>query len=209
MFYQLYANEMADVDYQAIYNFISKYLNKKSLILDAGMGPGYLLKILIDNNYNAYGIDNDEGMLSYATNELNLYGRVFYHDLLEPIDTMFDVVLCIFDVINYFIEPKIVFKNIFNSLNKDGLFIFDIYKEEVLIKMAGFKEVHNDFSWETKVFKKKLKHLIKTSQESYEIIQYAYDLNYYIKQLEELGFDVLVNKGPDIRKHYIIAKKTI
>lgn len=207
MFFNLYAKEMADIDYLAIYNFLLPYLNKDDSILDAGMGPGYLLKILLDNNFNAIGVDNDTGMLSFATNELELYGKAFYHDLNEPINERYDVILSIFDVVNYFNDPKTLFTNIYNALNDGGSYIFDIYQEETLNKMNHFEEVHEDFTWKTKVVDNQMTHYINDAYEEVIINQYVYALNFYEELLKNIGFQTTVTTGPDKRKYYIIAKR--
>lgn len=208
MFADFYASQMADVDYKQIYEFIKPHLNVNDVILDAGCGPGYLLKELIDNGHNAIGIDNDDAMLSIATNEQELYGLVFNHDLRNALGNNFDLIISVFDVVNYFKGIKGVFQNIYRSLNKNGTFIFDIYNKDALRKMRGFFEFSKNYEWETWMEKEVIHHNIKTTKNQFfEIKQYGYKLKYYTDMLTAVGFTYEVINGPDLRKHYIIARK--
>lgn len=208
MFVKLYAKEMYDVDYHQIFLFLTKYINKNDDILDAGMGPGYLLKEFLINDYlNIIGVDNDEAMINYAYNELNLYGKAFIHDLNEEINVKFDAVISVFDVVNYFQDFTLFFKNVYNALNKDGVFIFDVYSYETFNKMNDYKEEFADYSWQVKTDGNEINHLISNKGEEIKIKQYYFPVDVYIQKLNKLGFITSVVEGPDIRKAYIIAKK--
>lgn len=208
MFANFYTEQMADVDYKKIFNFLKPYIKPKDYILDAGCGPGYLLKELIDNNYDAIGVDIDEHMLSIAVNEFDLNGKVFIHDLRDPLKQKFNVILSVFDVINYFKGVKGVFQNIHRALEDDGIFIFDIYNRKAITKMEGYFEFCKNYEWETWTENKVINHEINVNNNRlFEIKQYGYELKYYTDVLEEIGFNYEVLDGPDKRKHYIVAKK--
>ncbi len=160
MFSNIYADQMSDVDYTLIFEFLTKYINKSDSILDAGCGPGYLMKEFISNNYDIIGIDNDEGMLSFATNELSLFGKVFNHDLNDPIDLEFDVIISIFDVVNYFEDINNYFTNVYNALSINGRFIFDIYTLDAISKMNGYNETTDNFNWDIAINNNEIIHTI-------------------------------------------------
>lgn len=213
MFANIYDELMADIDYEQLLLFIEGYLNKNQLIIDAGCGSGYFLRELLKHGYDALGIDRDDQMLALANERLrseNLKAALYNHDLKDEISMKVDVVVSFFDVMNYFKGVKRIFKNIKRALNKEGLFIFDVYKESVLHEYDGYSEEESEpfpYQWTIKSESYKLKHIIRVNQEEHKLTQYVKPLTYYTHILEKLGFnEVLVKEGPDIRKHYIIAR---
>ena len=213
MFARAYDLLMADVDYEAIYTWLKPYLKKDKTILDAGCGSGYLLVELIKNKHDAIGIDIDSGMLSLAYDKLrnaNLQANLYEHDLREPLYIKFDIVLAMFDVVNYFKGLKTVFKNIYDGLNDGGVFIFDLYKKEVLKDYADYIEIEDDpihYEWQIRSNASQLIHQVTIQDETVEIRQYVYALSYYLDLLKDLGFKTEVHDGMDVRKHYIVAHK--
>ena len=213
MFARAYDLLMADVDYEAIYLWLKPYLKENNTIIDAGCGSGYLLLELLKNNHQAIGIDNDTEMLSLALDKLQeneLNPMLFEHDLRDSIGVQVDVILAMFDVVNYFKGLKQVFKNIYQALNPNGLFIFDIYKEEVFELYDNYTEIDDQpfhYEWHVKTKGNQLYHQVKIENEIEEIKQYVYPVSYYQELLESLGFKVEISDGIDIRKHYVIAYK--
>lgn len=208
MFSNIYADQMSDVDYTLIFEFLTKYINKSDSILDAGCGPGYLMKEFISNNYDIIGIDNDEGMLSQAVNYQGLQGKVFKHDLNEPIMVDFNIVISIFDVVNYFEDVSKYFYNVYNALLKGGKFIFDVYSIEAIEKMKNYYEETDGLKWKIEIVNNQINHTITTNHnEIHKITQYFYKIEYYIDILNDLGFKSKITNGPDSRKKYIIAEK--
>ncbi|BCR35638.1 class I SAM-dependent DNA methyltransferase [Mariniplasma anaerobium] len=212
MFSKIYDALMSDIDYEQIYTFLSPYLKADDVVLDAGCGSGYLLQELLLHQVDAMGIDNDDQMLSLAQDRLqtsNLRAPLYHHDLRDKLDIKVDVIVSFFDVMNYLKGIKQVFSNIKDALAPNGLFIFDVYQESVLDDYDGYIENDNepfDYQWSIKKDQMKLKHKVITNQEIYELTQYVKPLSYYLDILSSLGFkDIQALKGPDIRKHYIIA----
>ncbi|MBU1141674.1 MAG: class I SAM-dependent methyltransferase [Firmicutes bacterium] len=213
MFARAYDLLMADVDYEAIYQWLKPYIKKDQTIIDAGCGSGYLLLELLKNGYQAIGIDHDTEMLSLAQNRLQeneLNPMLYEHDLRDSLGVKVDVVLAMFDVVNYFKGIHSVFKHIYQALNKQGLFIFDIYKEEVFKLYDNYTEIDDEpihYEWYVKTKNHQLFHTVKIEDEVEKIKQYVYPISYYQEALESLGFKVEVKDGVDERKHYIIAYK--
>ncbi len=213
MFARAYDLLMADVDYEAVYTWLKPYLKEHKTILDAGCGSGYLLVELVKNKHDAIGIDIDSGMLSLAYDKLreaNLSANLYEHDLRVPLYVKFDIVLAMFDVVNYFKGLKKVFKNIYNGLNDGGIFIFDLYKKEVLKDYSDYIEIEDEpihYEWTIRSNASQLIHQVNIGKETVEIKQYVDDLSYYLILLEDLGFKTEVHDGMDVRKHYIVAYK--
>lgn len=213
MFARAYDLLMADVDYEAIYEWLKPYINLDKTIIDAGCGSGYLLLELLKNNHQAIGIDNDTEMLSLAQNRLQeheLNPMLYDHDLRDTLGVKVDVILAMFDVVNYFKGVHKVFHNIYQALNDEGLFIFDIYKEEVFNLYNNYTEIDDEpihYEWHVKTKDHQLLHTVKIENEIEKIKQYVYPISYYQEILESLKFRVEIEEGIDSRKHYIIAYK--
>jgi SAM-dependent methyltransferase len=213
MFQRLYDILMEDIDYEKIYQDIKPYIKNTDLIIDAGCGSGYFLLELLKNNHQAIGIDIDSMMLSIAQEKIksnHLTPILYEHDLRDPLYSKVDLIIMIFDVVNYFKGVKKLFSNIYKSLDNDGRFIFDIYKYEVLDSYKNFIEIDDEivsYKWEVKVSNQVLNHFVTFENEVDHIKQYIYPLSYYLDILNELNFKVEVINGTDFRKHYIICYK--
>jgi len=213
MFAKAYDQLMADVDYEAIYLFLAEYLKENDVIIDAGCGSGYLLLELVKRNHVAIGIDIDSSMLSIALDRLvesQLKAELYEHDLRNPLGVKVDVILMMFDVINYFKGAMKIISNLYKGLNSGGRLIMDLYKEEVLVEYKDYYEEDVnpiDYQWSIKTNQNQLIHHVTVNQETNQIIQYVKPLTYYVELLESVGFKVDVKQGPDQRKHYIIAYK--
>ena len=213
MFEPLYDLLMSDVDYEALLHDIKPYIKKHDFILDAGCGSGYFLVELLKAGYHAIGIDNSPIMLSMADERLREEGlstKLYEHDLRKPMHAEVDVIVAMFDVMNYFKGVKTVLKHCYQALYPGGRLIFDLYKEDVLETYQGYVEEENEpttYRWSIQVNQRKMIHQVDHQGESDQIIQSVYPLAYYQEILEQLGFEVSIKKSIDIRKHLIVATK--
>ncbi len=212
MFSNIYDQLMSDIDYEQIYTFLLPFINKDDVILDAGCGSGYLLEELLKHNLDALGIDNDDHMLALAQERLktaNLRAPLYHHDLRDALPIKVDVVVSFFDVMNYFKGIKGIFTHIKNGLTVNGRFIFDVYKPSVLEDFDGYVEDEDEpfqYQWSIKRRQSTLNHEVIVDSQIYKLTQYIKPITYYKEILKSLGFkDIKVLKGPDPRKHYIIA----
>ncbi len=202
---------MADVDYEKLLNFIEPYLKKEDLILDAGCGSGYLLVEFMTKGYHAIGVDLDSRMLSLAYDKLmtlNFNPLLYEHDLRLPFHIKVDVIVMMFDVLNYFKGIKKVMKEIKKALNPNGRLIFDVYKLSVLTDYDGYIESEDEpiqYTWEINRNQNRLIHSVLMNDEKEKVIQYVYPLSYYKEILDLYGFKYEIKEGIDPRKHYIIA----
>ncbi len=211
MFAFYYEKLMEDIDYKEILTPLLPYLPKDKQLLDAGCGPGFILKELIDLGYDVIGIDNDDEMLRLANQRLDRPNHLYYHDLNEPLAESFDGIIMLFDVINYFHKLKPMIKNIYEGLNEQGVFIFDTYKKEYLETMKNFEEIDCepfDYTWKTVSEKNKLNHTFSVKNHQYQIQQYVYDQKTYLRHLRKTGFkSIKIINGNDERKDYYICIK--
>ncbi|MBN2299840.1 MAG: class I SAM-dependent methyltransferase [Acholeplasmataceae bacterium] len=213
MFARAYDLLMADVDYDKIYKWLKPYIHKDKMILDAGCGSGYLMLELLRNGYQVMGIDIDTKMLSVANDKLvsNHFKPMLYeHDLRDSLGIKVDVVLAMFDVINYFKGIRSVFKNIYQSLNDGGIFVFDVYKDEIVAAYDQYTEIDDEpfhYEWHIATKKNQLIHSITIGKKTEIIKQFVYPVSYYENILKTLGFLVEIKEGIDSRKLYVIAYK--
>lgn len=112
-----------------------KYRKAKTrTILDVGCGTANHMIPLIENGYSVTGVDASSQMLKIAREKLDREG--FKADLVKnssqafTINRKFDVIVCLFSVINYAAannDIMRVLKNICAHMKEDSLFIFDFW----------------------------------------------------------------------------------
>lgn len=146
-FASIYDELMNDFDYKDWANYIESIFNRYNLqpkkILEMACGTGELSIHLANKRYDMVCFDLSEEMLSKAYGKLGRYKNVklLNLDMKEfKINQKFDSVISICDSVNYILDPSDLektFKNVYNHLNEDGLFIFDINSEYKLKSIIG------------------------------------------------------------------------
>lgn len=117
--------------------WIKSKIPKNSSILDLGCGPGLYSLLLSKEGYTVTGIDISERSISYArqkAQEDNLQIDYFCRDYInDDIGIGYDAVICIYCDFGALIpdEQGILLNKIHNGLNKDGVFIFDVFKPDL------------------------------------------------------------------------------
>ena len=239
----IYDRLMEDIDYQAwanyLYQLISKYKAPGKELIDLGCGTGSISLKLAQKGYNVLGIDYSEEMLSQADQkfrENNIVIPLYHQDIRQFVmDRNVDIVISTFDTLNYILDEKDIertFKNVFEVLKKDALFIFDIntpYKlKEILgdnIFTYNTEEIsyiwENDFDDKENICQMCLTFFILDQEtglyERFEEFheQKSYEIDYLIDILHKTGFKVLNVHGElnmeepkeEDHKVFIIAKK--
>lgn len=162
-FAKVYDDLMVDFDYEKWFLYIedifNRYNKNPQTILEMACGTGNLSYHLAKARYDLTCFDISEDMLSYAYQKLRRYKNV---DIMKQdmigfnLNKTFDAVLSICDSINYITKEKDiekVFKNVYDHLEKDGVFIFDInshYKLKHVIGNNTFVEDNEEvfYVWE-------------------------------------------------------------
>lgn len=157
----LYDELMQEAPYEEWQNFTEEIFNQSrkniNSVLDLGCGTGKITMMLASNKYKMTGIDMSSDMLAYAqqnASEKQLSIQWIKQDIRELNGfSNQDAVISYCDVINYVTtkeELLTVFKRVKKSLNKDGLFIFDVhsidYVNQYLINQT-FAEVYDAMSY--------------------------------------------------------------
>lgn len=238
-FAKYYDELMYDCDYfewsQYLLNLIKKESTGKKLI-DIACGSGKHTILLKKAGYDVIGMDNSATMLEKAIiNSRKEMQNIMYikQDIIEfDIENRFDIATCICDGINYVSDLKTAFKNIFNSLKNDGVFLFDISSEYKLKNILGdnlFTDEtenvtyiwQNSFDEKTNTVEMYLTFFVKNEDGLYERfdethIQYAHKFDEVKTSLISAGFKsvkayaFLSDKeynGENVERIQFIAKK--
>lgn len=158
-FAYLYDELTQNVEYEKRCNYICSFLNKNNLssgtVLDLACGTGSFSVLLMNRGFDIVGIDCSEEMLEIASNRLSEAGNNF--SLMKAkmqnfsLSAKVDAAICCLDSINHLNsldDVEQTFKNVFSSLNKNGMFIFDvntIYKHNEVLADNTFVFDEDDY----------------------------------------------------------------
>lgn len=158
-FSAVYDELTQNVDYPKRFEYINHFLIENNItngtVLDLACGTGSMSIELIKNGFDVIGIDLSENMLEIASNRLLEYGDNF--SLLKGnmtdyrLDKNVKACICSLDSINHLNDIKDVektFCNVYNSLDENGVFVFDvntIYKHNEILANNTFVFDEEDF----------------------------------------------------------------
>lgn len=186
-----------DKDYQEECNYIEalleKYdINERATILDLGCGTGGHSMVLAKRGWQVFGIDGSAKMLSIAKEKAasqNLQIDFIESDLRTfEIGRKFDVAIAMFAVFGYMTtnsDVQAFLENIRKSLNKDGIFIFDVW-----FGPAVFSEKPAD---RYKIISNNEQRIIRFVKTSLDVINHTVDVTYKILDIS----DTLIKKETD------------
>jgi SAM-dependent methyltransferase len=221
---------------QNIINWINNKLKKNSRIIDFGCGPGLYAYELGKLGHNVLGIDFNKESINYANENKTIKGLVEYkysNYLKDKISGKYNAAMIIYFDFGTLIpiEQNIFLQNLYNILEDDGIFIFDIYGKSVIENKSEKRSWEisggNDF-WskdpyilmeEIKIFKNENRegnryYLIDQNNgkiKEFIMWEQYYDENIINELLFENGFEIIeINK--DLGKIneetlFIIARK--
>lgn len=159
----IYDELMVDFNYEDWFNYIEdilgKYNKKPKKVLEMACGTGNLSYHLGGKGYNLTCFDLSSDMLSRA--DKKLFGfknvKILNQNMIDfNLYETFDCIVSICDSINYITKEDDLletFKNVWNHLEDDGIFIFDInsfYKLKYIIGNNIFTEDREDifYTWQ-------------------------------------------------------------
>lgn len=156
-FAQIYDELMDDFDYENWFGYIEdifkKYDKKPRNILEMACGTGNISYYFGNTGYRLTAFDISEEMLAKAYKKLGRFKNIklLKQDMIDfKLNEKFDVVISLCDSVNYVLESrdlKKTFKNVYEHLDQDGIFIFDInsyYKLKHIIGNNTFIEDRED-----------------------------------------------------------------
>lgn len=179
----LYANKdyLAEANY--IDGLIKIYLPKSKSILELGSGTGKHAFLLADKDYTILGIERSAEMVAIAKQKKNESVSFEIADITKfELNKSFDVATSLFHVISYLTDNESLiqtFKNVHQHLNKDGLFIFDVWHSSAVYHQIPEKR--------TKVLK----------NDSIEVTRRANPIIYSEKNIVEVDYDITVTNLAD------------
>lgn len=140
-------DSMIEVDYDKWINFIAEYVSREKIgkrALEIGCGTGNMTLKLKETGFDVIALDSSEDMLSCAQDKLfkKRYKVMFLKGDAKDfkIDKRFDIAFSFCDVYNYITDEKDLikgFKNAYNHLLNNGVFIFDISTKYKLKNIIG------------------------------------------------------------------------
>jgi len=116
---------------EKIIDFILPNLKSKSHLLDLGCGPGLYTSVLQEKGYLVTGIDFNKKSIEYAKNGHRKVSYIEGDYIKNYPNSKFDAVIMIYCDLGTHSDndrDKLLI-NIYNSLEKDGVFIFDVFTE--------------------------------------------------------------------------------
>lgn len=212
-FAEIYDDLTENVNYKVRSDYISDFFNeynipKNATVLDLACGTGSISAELIKKGYHLTGIDLSSEMLSVADNKLKgkvslINAKMQDFALTEPVDA----VVCLLDSINHLESKEDVaecFKCVYNALNENGLFIFDVntvYKHNYILgnNTFVFDEENYFLSWDNELLENNQVRILLDIFEfngtnydrfSEEFVETAYDTD-TLKRLLSPHFDIL------------------
>ena len=124
---------------------VNEYCKQAKKILEIGCGIGEVLVNLPDR-YAVYGLDVERDYIEVCRRRMPR-GKFFVSSMRNfKIDEKFDVIFSANDAVNFlknFAQWKSTFKTVNAHLNKDGLFIFDVYTPKMLRDTLHWLEKYN------------------------------------------------------------------
>lgn len=140
---------------KSVIELLDKEKNKK--ILDVGCGNGYLVRLLVENGFDAFGIDASESGINIAK---KYYPDRFYlQDINSKILPMelqhinFDTIIST-EVIEHLYDPKDYIEFCKDILNKNGKGILILttpyhgYLKNLFISLSDKWDIHLDPLWD-------------------------------------------------------------
>lgn len=166
-------------------------------VLDIGCGNGKLLKLLEQNNYEAFGIERSQEMVNIAT-KLGVKAEVKELHFFEK--GSFDCALAVGDVLNYIKDDELdgFFDGVARVVKKGGYFLADINTLEgfevadgTMVKDFEDKFLSVEAYYEDDILTTNINLFEKTNNNykkySGEVLQYFHSIDRF-KNLKELQF---------------------
>lgn len=134
---------------QALNILLLEKLEENSHILDVCCGTGNLSGLLQERGYNMTGLDGSTLMLDYAKENAPAVEFIHADARNFNIGEKFNAVVCLFDSINHLLcenDVLKVFKNIYEHLEENGIFVFDVnsLSSSIDVDLSDFSAVEDN-----------------------------------------------------------------
>ncbi len=180
---------LSSIDYNDWINFTKNFISKTDTILDLACGTGTFAICLKLFGYNVEGLDLSESMIEVAKEKTKMNHLLidYYIDDMTSfkINKQFKVITCFFDSINHLptlIDVKNMINRVHEHLDKDGLFLFDIFSYfQFKNSSMHLKDtsLSCEYIWDIKTYDPNiLEHTITITDEE-KVIKEQYNEYYY------------------------------
>jgi ubiquinone/menaquinone biosynthesis C-methylase UbiE len=191
-------------------DIFDKYSITPESILETACGTGQITVRLAGRGYKLVALDISESMLSIAeekARQKKLKIKFLNQDMTRlAINNSFDCILCMCDGVNYIVDEVSLnnyFKRVYEKLNSNGIFIFDISTHYKLSEILGNNtlyyekdDIHyiwdNAFDENDDIANMNLIFFVPSGKSYDKIeeyhIQKAYKIDYLKNLLEAVGF---------------------
>jgi SAM-dependent methyltransferase len=198
---------------------LDKYTSIGSL-LDIGCGTGSLSVEFSRRGYQVTATDLSEEMLQIArfrAKESQIDMDFYVYDMLDPIGYHFDTVVASMDVLNHLTDLEDVqfgLTNIYEALNPNGVFLFDILSADYIDALDGYSEDDEEFHFHWECHKGDKPHSIVHSvtihlddeDHSVRIYEETHDLMAYQEIIKSVGFTIVEIKTMPERTIFVVQK---
>ena len=129
-FYPILYSHRDDDEASLVIDTFGRFLGGRSPVLDIASGGGRYLKVLLENGYDAFGLDLSHYLLRRAVEDPALRHRLVQADMRDvPFrDESFGAVINMFTSFGYFsvdTDNLLVFREVSRVLQPGGVFLFD------------------------------------------------------------------------------------
>jgi SAM-dependent methyltransferase len=127
--------------------YLGKIKNAKGKVLEVGTGTGRLLTEALENGADIYGIDISSSMLDFLKAKLppEHRERISLQNIVDfKLDRKFNLIIAPFRVFMHLTDKDDQLKaldNVYDHLNKDGQFIFDVFVPDLKPLITGLDNV--------------------------------------------------------------------
>ncbi|MGL4949822.1 MAG: class I SAM-dependent DNA methyltransferase [Anaeroplasmataceae bacterium] len=192
-----YDEIMSELEYIEWVNFTKKYVKNTSNILDLGCGTGTFIELMSMYGYSVDGLDISSSMLDICNRKLSINhisSTLYEMDMTNfVLDKKYDCTTLYFDSLNHLSsisDVKRMFDCVYNCLNDNGLFIFDIFSMYTFKHCNYVKHVsYSDFDLKIKVSKKDKESIIQEYEVYDKILDKSFNeifIEYFYDNIELL-----------------------
>jgi ubiquinone/menaquinone biosynthesis C-methylase UbiE len=136
-----YDTLMSFINYSAWVLYIERILElnkvEEKTILDLACGTGVCIRLWLEKGYKVIGLDNSLSMLKVCQEKISPMSVLIGNDIQLingdmrnfPLTEKIPIITCLYDSLNYLLTEEDIldcFKNAYDVLTDDGIFIFDM-----------------------------------------------------------------------------------
>ncbi len=196
LYSQYYDLLYADKDYNAETNYvdqlIKKYNQNSKSILELGSGTGKHAYLLAELGYQVFGIERSAEMVAIANQKKHTNVKFKVADITNfKLNQSFDVATSLFHVISYLTDNKSLiqtFKNVYQHLKTDGIFIFDVWHSSAVHHLIPEKRTK------------------KLQDENIAVWRNANPISYPELNIVEIEYDITITNLKDLKTEKIFEK---